>query len=105
MDCLRERVYQMFWVGEQHVDLTRALVWIRRTFAIDRLLVDSGPTLTRALLDAGLVDEVSVLVHPVVVGAGGRQMFAGVRFSRELELAPQRTLESDVAHLRCRLVG
>jgi 2,5-diamino-6-(ribosylamino)-4(3H)-pyrimidinone 5'-phosphate reductase len=34
--------------------------------------VDSGGTLNGALLRAGAVDEVSLLVHPVVVGEGRR---------------------------------
>jgi dihydrofolate reductase len=36
------------------------------------ILVTGSITLTRTLLGAGLVDEVHLLVHPIVVGAGER---------------------------------
>lgn len=36
------------------------------------ILVTGSITLTRALLRAGLVDELHLLVHPIVVGAGER---------------------------------
>jgi 2,5-diamino-6-(ribosylamino)-4(3H)-pyrimidinone 5'-phosphate reductase len=34
--------------------------------------VDSGGVLLGALLDLGLVDELALLVHPIVVGTGRR---------------------------------
>lgn len=42
---------------------------------IETVLVDSGGTLNGVLLQAGLIDEVSVLVHPVAVGGTSARSF------------------------------
>ena len=54
--------------GAQHVDLGEALATLERAYGARRVLVDSGGTLNGALFRAGLVDEVSLLVHPRLVG-------------------------------------
>lgn len=56
--------------GERHVDLERALRSLREERAIDTVRVDAGPGLNGALLGAGLLDEVSVLVAPYLAGEG-----------------------------------
>lgn len=53
--------------GEDHVDLGAAMDELASR-DIEGVLVDSGGTLNGALLWNGLIDEVSVLVHPVAVG-------------------------------------
>jgi 2,5-diamino-6-(ribosylamino)-4(3H)-pyrimidinone 5'-phosphate reductase len=54
--------------GDDHVDLRRALVELRRRYDVKVIRVDSGGTLNGVLLRAGLVDEVSLLVFPALVG-------------------------------------
>jgi 2,5-diamino-6-(ribosylamino)-4(3H)-pyrimidinone 5'-phosphate reductase len=54
--------------GAERVDLAAALEWLAARHGVRTLRVDSGGTLNGALLRAGLVDEVSVLVHPALVG-------------------------------------
>ncbi|WP_414944151.1 dihydrofolate reductase family protein [Amycolatopsis sp. cmx-11-32] len=55
------------------------------------LLLMGGAELATALSDRGLIDEVHVVVHPVVLG-GGRQVFpGGVR--TDLRLTGTRTLD------------
>ncbi len=54
--------------GEERVDLAAALEALAEQFAVRVVRVDSGGTLNGALLRAGLVDEVSLLVHPALVG-------------------------------------
>lgn len=56
--------------GGDRVDLTAALEVLAAEHGVDRIRADCGGRLAGALLDAGLVDEVSLLVHPVVAGAG-----------------------------------
>lgn len=55
--------------GDRHVDLAAALAALERDYDAKRVLVDSGGTLNGALLRAGLVDEVSLLVHPQLASA------------------------------------
>lgn len=54
--------------GDEHVDLGGALFDLRERYGVDVVRVDSGGTLNGALLRAGLADEVSVVVHPALVG-------------------------------------
>lgn len=49
------------------------------------LYVVGGPTLVTTLLDAGLLDELRLIVHPLLL-AGGKPLFAGLRAARRLEL-------------------
>jgi len=53
------------------VDLRAALLALNRRFGAKVVRADSGGTLNGALLRAGLVDEVSVLVHPALLGGTG----------------------------------
>jgi dihydrofolate reductase len=66
----------------------------------DRDLGIGGPTLAAGALRAGLVDDVHLLIAPVVVG-GGLQVFPdGLKVS--LELVDERRFGDGVVHLRYR---
>jgi dihydrofolate reductase len=60
-----------------------------------------GGDLAGQALVAGLVDELHLYVHPVVVGGGKRVLPAGVRAG--LELMDERRFASGVVHLRYRV--
>lgn len=60
--------------------------------------VFGSPTLVRSLLRDGLLDELGLLVHPIVVG-GGMRLFADLSFGTALELVDSRTLGSGVLFL------
>jgi len=51
-------------------DDLRAVLADLRTRGIERLLCEGGPTVNRALLDAGLLDELFLTFSPVVSGEG-----------------------------------
>jgi 2,5-diamino-6-(ribosylamino)-4(3H)-pyrimidinone 5'-phosphate reductase len=59
--------------GEERVDLRQALEILYAEYGVRTLRVDSGGALNGALLRAGLVDEVSVLIAPVLVGGESPQ--------------------------------
>lgn len=54
--------------GEEKVDFRQALEELNTRFHIRSVRVDSGGVLNGVLLRAGLVDEVSVLIAPTLVG-------------------------------------
>ena len=56
-------------------DLAAAVDGLKERFEGDILVAGSG-TLVRSLLDLGLVDEIRLMVHPVVLGSG-RKLFDG----------------------------
>ena len=53
----------------EELELTAVLADLRAR-GVERLLCEGGPTLNRALLDAGVLDELFVTVSPVVSGEG-----------------------------------
>lgn len=48
--------------------------------------VVGGPGLVATLMNAGLIDELRLIVHPLILG-GGTALFAGIEQRRTLELA------------------
>jgi dihydrofolate reductase len=63
-----------------------------------------SPTLVRSLLRDGLLDELHLLVHPIVVG-GGRRLFENGNFGTALRLVDSRTLRSGVLALTYATAG
>jgi 2,5-diamino-6-(ribosylamino)-4(3H)-pyrimidinone 5'-phosphate reductase len=57
--------------GKDHVDVEVALDKIRRLLGIRRLMLEGGGTFNGEVLHAGLVDEISQVVVPVVDGGRG----------------------------------
>jgi 2,5-diamino-6-(ribosylamino)-4(3H)-pyrimidinone 5'-phosphate reductase len=84
IDYLERRNYPWLKTGRDHADLKRALAVLSRTFGIGTVLADTGSVLGTRLLDLGLVSEVSLLVHPVLVGKGAYPVFAGLESKFEL---------------------
>lgn len=73
----------------------------RRKACADRDLSIGGAELAAVALRAGLVDEVGLVVHPVVVGGGTRALPRDVRL--DLALLEERRLPGGVVHLRYRV--
>jgi dihydrofolate reductase len=59
------------------------------------ILIPGSPRLVRALLAAGQLDELSLMVHPTVVGSGTR-LFDDVVTPVDVELTESATLRSGV---------
>jgi 2,5-diamino-6-(ribosylamino)-4(3H)-pyrimidinone 5'-phosphate reductase len=68
LSYLKSRRVEPIIAGKKQVDLGKALAMLRASHGTNVVRVDSGGTLNGSLLRAGLVNEVSVLVHPVAVG-------------------------------------
>lgn len=71
-----DRAVDELVTGTDRVDLAAVLAELGRRGA-RRVRVDSGGALTGALLGAGLVDEISLLVHPVWCGERGVRRWYG----------------------------
>lgn len=54
--------------GENRIDMRMALLTLNSQFGVRTVRVDSGGTLNSVLMAAGLVDTVSVLIHPCIAG-------------------------------------
>lgn len=65
------------------------------------IAVSGSGTLVRSLIQEGLLDELRLLVHPVLVGSGAR-LFQGGEKQAKLELAESQALKSGVINLTYR---
>src|SRR5579859_1283503 len=72
----------------------------RMKAAAGRDISVGGPHLAAEALRAGLVDELHLLVAPVVIGGGNKSLPDGVRM--KLDLIDQRAFRSGVVHLHYR---
>jgi len=68
LDYLKDKRLGVIISGDDHVDFKPALEALYSENGIKVIRVDSGGTLNGVLLRAGLVAEVSVLIHPALVG-------------------------------------
>ena len=63
------------------------------------ITMSGSPTTVRWLLREGLLDELHLLVHPIVVGDGMARLFPADEPQLPLELASSQTLKSGVLNL------
>jgi 2,5-diamino-6-(ribosylamino)-4(3H)-pyrimidinone 5'-phosphate reductase len=76
MNYLEERDYDYLVCGNKHIDYEKALSALSKKYGIKKILIDSGPTLNRVLLSEGLIDEISLLVSPILVGSKSDKLLA-----------------------------
>ena len=80
--------------GDEKVDLRAALEEARARYNIEVIRTDSGGVLHGALLRAGLVDEVNVLLNPCLVGGvSPRSLFVAPDLEAKDGIIPLRLLE------------
>jgi len=98
LDLLREKGISYVVCGESSVDLAQAVALLGEHFGIRTLLLEGGGHINGAFLEAGLVDEVSLLMVP---GIDGRRevpaVFDGVNSSRTRAVA----LKASVRRAAC----
>lgn len=68
LDRLQERHVGTIIAGRERIDFRTALDTLNQEYGVKVVRVDSGGTLNSVLLHAGLVSEVSVLIHPIIAG-------------------------------------
>jgi 2,5-diamino-6-(ribosylamino)-4(3H)-pyrimidinone 5'-phosphate reductase len=92
--------------GETRVDLRAALEALHERYGIQVLRVDSGGTLIGVLLRAGLVDELSVILSPVLIGGRSPRSFyvapdlTSLVGTSSLRLTHMENVEGDYVWLR-----
>jgi 2,5-diamino-6-(ribosylamino)-4(3H)-pyrimidinone 5'-phosphate reductase len=91
LDYLLSRKVDYIKTGRQHVDLQAALEELNIRYGVKTVRVDSGGTLNGALLRAGVVTDLSVMIHPALVGGTS---------ARSLFRAPDLTSADGVLPLR-----
>ena len=88
---LQQQQIESIVAGDDHVDLRAALEEVNSQYGVNVVRADCGGTLNGILLRAGLVHEVSVLIHPCLVGGTTPQ---------SLFLAPDLTSSDGIISLK-----
>ena len=86
---LKERAYAHHKVGKNHVDLARAIELLSSEYRVKKVLTDTGRILGNLLIEQGLVAEISLLVHPVIVGRESYNIFDNLDRNIRLRLRKQ----------------
>jgi 2,5-diamino-6-(ribosylamino)-4(3H)-pyrimidinone 5'-phosphate reductase len=83
---LTERDYDFQIIGNNTVNISKALDLLYDKYNIKKLVTDSGKILGNILLNKGLVDEISLLVHPIIVGTNAYTIFDHIITTLQLKL-------------------
>ena len=89
--------------GNEHVDYQKALSALSTKYGTKMILVDSGPTLNRVLLSKCLMDEISLLFPPILVGGKSDRLLAHLNNGTatvNLELMACEVIEKELILLR-----
>ncbi|MDP9421512.1 MAG: RibD family protein [Pseudomonadota bacterium] len=108
---LRSDGVSYIFAGAASVDLNLALETLHRLLGIERLLLEGGGIANGNFLRAGLVDEISLIVWPVIDGSAGAPSIIDSTADDGEELAPLNgmkllsceTMAEDAIWLRYRL--
>jgi riboflavin biosynthesis pyrimidine reductase len=101
---LRARGVSYLFGGKRTIDVARVLEKLRALFGIERVLLEGGGKINGTFHAADVVDELSVLVAPVVDGNTGPTLFdaPGVVPARAYRLLSATQRPSGVVWLRYR---
>jgi len=95
---LEERNYDHFFVGHDHVDLKKALELVSKRYGVKTITTDAGVTLNCQLLEQGLIDEISLLISPVIVGNISVNLFSKLHSptgGMKLEMVKHEVIENN----------
>ena len=110
LDYLQKRRVEYIVTGEDHVDLRAALEELNARYNVKTVRIDSGGILNGVLLRAGMVDEVSVLLGPCLVGGTTpRSMFVAPDLTSSegvipLKLVHVEQMRGDIIWLRYEVI-
>lgn len=108
LEMLRKQGISWIAVENENIDLNAAMNILYEQFHVKRLVLLGGGHINGGFLQAGLIDEVSLLVAPGIDGRkNGTAVFDGIggddRLPVHLHLTSVERLENDVIWLRYRL--
>lgn len=94
------------WIvcGKERIDLVRASEILAEEFHVERMAIVGGPAINTGFLDAGLLDEVSILIGAGIDGRGGfPAVFDGLNENHgviNLKLTEVKKFDSDAVWIR-----
>lgn len=103
---LREKEVSYIFGGKDSIDFKHALEKLGSLFPVKRLLLEGGGSINGSMLDAGVIDEFSLLVYPLADGTGGAPTLTDLpaavkrQPATRLKLEKVQQLEHDILWLR-----
>lgn len=100
-DALKGKGVKIFFSGSNRVDLVSLMSYLHEE-GIEKLMLEGGSTLNFSMIKAGLIDEISICIAPMVVGGvNAKTFFDGEGFDLmdeavRLELTDSYTLGKDL---------
>jgi 2,5-diamino-6-(ribosylamino)-4(3H)-pyrimidinone 5'-phosphate reductase len=94
IDHLNERNYDYHIVGHDHVNLKKAFAFLSINYKVNTILTDTGRILGNLLLNQGYVHEISLLVHPIILGSTSYNMFQNIDNTLKVTLVKNEVLEN-----------
>lgn len=94
------------WIacGKERIDLARACEILATEFHVERMGIVGGPKINTGFLEAGLLDEISILMGPGIDGRGGMPpVFDGLEMEHDvipLKLKDVKKFDSDAIWIR-----
>lgn len=105
INYLKERDYDFIRAGAERVDVKQALEIAVERYGFKLVVSDSGGVLNSILLEQGLVEEISLILTPEIVGKNGTNLFRGIEKSEiQLELVRNEIVEKKYVHLVYRVL-
>ena len=107
LEYLDQRHIDYMVTGDDHVDMRAALEELNTGYGVNTILLDSGGTLNGVMLRAGLVNEMSLLLNPCLVGGAARSFFhdpASSNGAIQLKLIQAEPIRENVVWLRYEVV-
>ena len=105
INYLKERDYDFIRAGVERVDVRQGLEIAGERYGFKLVVSDSGGKLKSILLEQGLVDEISLVLTPEIVGKSGTNLFRGIEKSGiQLELSRNEIVEKKYVHLVYRVL-
>ena len=103
---LRHADVSYVFAGKGSLDLPLAVQKLKEKFGIEKMLLSGGGIVDWAFLQAGLIDEISLVIPPVIDGGTGLasafddSVFAENHSSKALSLIDVQRLDGDCIWLR-----
>ena len=95
LNYLKERNYGYHIVGKNYVNLKKVFELLLTKYQVKIILTDTGRILGNLLLNQGFVSEISLLIHPIIVGIKSYNMFSDINKNLKLKLIRKETLEDE----------
>ncbi|MDD2338681.1 MAG: RibD family protein [Methanosarcina sp.] len=105
INYLKERNYDFIRTGADRVNIRQALEIANEKYGFELVVSDSGGVLNSILLEHGLVEEISLILTPEIVGKNGTNLFRTLEKSRiRLKLLRDEIVEKQYVHLVYRIL-